>query len=495
VIESHDNATSLPEGWIQISLGEIAEINPKLSSVLKDQTEVSFLPMKAVEELTGKFDASVVVPYASVKKGYTAFINGDIIFAKITPCMENGKIAIVGNLKNGIGFGSTEFHVIRPFLTEFPRRYLFYYLIQESFRRDAKREMTGSAGQLRVQAKYMQNASLPLPPLHEQVRIVACLEEFFTKLDAGVEVLRRVKAQLKRYRQAVLKYAFQGKLTEEWQKTHKDQTEPATELLDRLKRGIRERQGPKYKELPLLDASELPKLPDNWLWTKIGELTEVIRGASPRPKGDPRYFGGNIPWIMIADVSKETGKYISKTRDTVTDEGAKKSRYLKAGTLILSNSATVCVPKILAVNGCIHDGFVAFPNLAKEIDILYLYYCFDYIRPRVIQENRQGITQVNLNTDIVRNMIIPLAPSIEQHQVVSEIERCFSVADEVEKVMEQNMKQHQRLRQSILKAAFEGKLVLQDPNDEPAEKLLERIKAERARTREPKQLELPTYVK
>jgi type I restriction enzyme S subunit len=108
------------------------------------------------------------------------------------------------------------------------------------------------------------------------------------------------------------------------------------------------------------NLSWIPKpFPNGWIITKIGDITEVLRGASPRPKGDPKYFGGNIPWIMIADVSKSPGRYISETRDTVTEAGALKSRYLKAGTLILSNSGTVCVPKILAVDGCIHNGFVA----------------------------------------------------------------------------------------------------------------------------------------
>ncbi len=256
-----------------------------------------------------------------------------------------------------------------------------------------------------LSASRFAKIPIPLCPTNEQRRIVSRVEELFSVLDAGVESLRKVKAQLKRYCQAVLKYAFEGKLTEEWRKTHKNQIELATKLLERIKQEIKQKLGPKYKELLPIDASELPRLPEEWIWAKIGWLTEVIRGASPRPKGDPRYFGGSIPWIMIADISKEAGKYISKTRDTVTEEGAKKSRYLKAGTLILSNSATVCVPKILAVNGCIHDGFVAFPNLTKEMDILYLYYCFEYIRPQVIQENRQGVTQVNLNTDIVRNMV------------------------------------------------------------------------------------------
>ncbi len=225
-------------------------------------------------------------------------------------------------------------------------------------------------------------------------------------------------------------------------------------------------------------------LPSDWVWTKLGEITEVIRGASPRPKGDPKYFGGNIPWIMISDISKERGKYISKTKDTVTEEGARKSRYLNAGTLILSNSGTVCVPKILAVNGCIHDGFVAFPNISNEIiHILYLYYYFEYIRPQVIQENKQGVTQINLNTSIVKDLLIPFPPLPEQRRIVARIEELFSRLDAGVEALQRAKAQLRRYRQAVLKAAVEGRLTEEwrkaHPEVEPAEKLLERISKER----------------
>jgi type I restriction enzyme S subunit len=322
---------------------------------------------------------------------------------------------------------------------------------------------------------------IPLPPLPEQHRIVAKIEELFTRLDAGVEALKKVKAQLKRYRQAVLKHAFEGKLTEQWRQAHKRELEPASALLERIKQERHQTAKGKHKELIPLDTADLPDLPEGWMWARLGDIVDIIRGASPRPKGDPRYFGGDIPWIMISDISKERGRYISVTRDTVTKEGAKKSRYLKKGTLILSNSGTVCVPKILAVDGCIHDGFIAFPDITDQIDTMYLYHIFDYIRPGVIQANRQGVTQVNLNTDIVANIIIPSCATLEQHEIVSEIERRFSTADDIEKTVDHSLKQAERLRQSILKQAFEGKLVPQHPSDEPAERLLERIKAGRTK--------------
>jgi len=239
-------------------------------------------------------------------------------------------------------------------------------------------------------------------------------------------------------------------------------------------------------------------IPENWCWSKIGNLLDVIRGASPRPKGDPRYFGGDIPWIMISDVTKSKGKYISETRDTITKEGAKKSRYLEKGTLILSNSGSVCIPKILAVDGCIHDGFVAFPERMEKLEKFYFYYYFEYIRPLIINANRQGVTQVNLNTTIVKDIDIPLPPFPEQNRIVTKIELLFTKLDTGIEALKQAQAQLKRYRQSVLKAAVEGRLTsewreqrsVQVSKDElePAEKLLERILKERREKWESQQL-------
>src|SRR5205814_833556 len=120
--------------------------------------------------------------------GYTAFQEGDVLFAKITPCMENGKVAVARSLASNIGFGSTEFHVLRPEKGIDPQL-LFYYLLQESFRQNARANMTGSAGQLRVPAAYLANTLYSLAPLAEQRRIVAAIEQQFSRLDAAIESL------------------------------------------------------------------------------------------------------------------------------------------------------------------------------------------------------------------------------------------------------------------------------------------------------------------
>jgi type I restriction enzyme, S subunit len=232
---------------------------------------------------------------------------------------------------------------------------------------------------------------------------------------------------------------------------------------------------------------ELQELPAGWKWTTVDEITEVIRGASPRPKGDPRYFGGTIPWIMIADVTRQPGKYLHDTREGVTEAGAALSRRIPAGDLILSNSATVCVPKILQVEGCIHDGFVSFPSLKNHVDLLFAYYWFECVRPTVIQENRQGVTQVNLNTSIVGEIHFPLAPLAEQRRIVAKIEELFSELDKGIENLKQARAQLTVYRQALLKHAFEGKLTAdwRKANAgklESADQLLARIKAERRKS-------------
>lgn len=221
---------ALPDGWVWTSLGELAALNPKFMDDIPDELEVSFIPMKCVEELTGQVDLSLTKLYSEVKKGYTAFRNGDVLFAKITPCMENGKVSIVNNLKNGIGFGSTEFHVIRLNSGQMPNRFVFFFLVRESFRRDARMHMTGSAGQLRVPKIYLEEAPIPLPPLAEQHKIVEEIDRCFSVADAIEKDVGQSLKQAERLRQSILKRTFEGKLVPQ------DPTdEPAEELLKRIR--------------------------------------------------------------------------------------------------------------------------------------------------------------------------------------------------------------------------------------------------------------------
>lgn len=224
----------IPKEWYIIKLGEIAKVNPRvlnLTNTIPDNFYVSFIPMKNVEEETGKIDTSIIKNYADVKSGYTPFIEGDILFAKITPCMENGKIAIANNLHNGIGFGSTEFHVIRLFRKELLNKYIFFYLIQKRFRNIAQRFMKGSAGQLRIPTKYLEDVLIPIPSPEEQQLIVNKIENIFSLIDIIEDSVKKNLMYCNMLRLSILKKSFDGKLT--YQNSH---DEPAIKLIERIKR-------------------------------------------------------------------------------------------------------------------------------------------------------------------------------------------------------------------------------------------------------------------
>ena len=159
-------------------LKDVCQINPRFDRNrlgLQDNTEVSFVPMEAVNEMYGVIDSKSDRQYREVKQGYTAFLNSDVLFAKITPCMENGKIALAADLTNGVGFGSTEFHVLRAHDNILPM-YLYYFVKREAFRRLAKQQMIGAVGQQRVPKRFLENVSISVPPLKEQKRIVDILD-------------------------------------------------------------------------------------------------------------------------------------------------------------------------------------------------------------------------------------------------------------------------------------------------------------------------------
>lgn len=279
---------------------------------------------------------------------------------------------------------------------------------------------------------------VPLAPLNEQKRIIDRIEELITDLDKAIEYLENAQKQFKVYRQAVLRWAFQGKLTH-------------TNLKD-------------------------DHLPDGWTLKKVSEICDVVRGGSPRPAGDPKYYDGNIPFLKVADLTKDNKIYLRNYEYTIKEAGLHKTRKIKPETLLLTNSgATLGVPKICMIDATMNDGVAAFLNLDKRSN-LYLYYYWES-KTAELRNINQGAAQPNLNTEIIKNYDVPYCSFEMQQKVVSQIESRLSVCDKIEETIENSLQQAEALRLSIIKKAFEGKLVPQNPNDEPAEKLLERIRA------------------
>jgi len=330
--------------------------------------------------------------------------------------------------------------------------------------------------------QFLEKSFVPLPPLPEQHRIVAKIEELFTRLDAGVEALKKIQLQLKRYRQSVLKAAFSGELTAEWRKAHKDELEPASILLEKIKQE-RKKSG-KYKELPPLDTSDLPALPDGWEWARLGDISWFKNGINftSRQKGNKG--------ILTIDVLNMYSLNIRIKLDNVyrVDTTIGNEHILRNGDILFVRSSVkrqgVGWASLFSTDikqPVTYCGFIIRARL--YCDLLYPEYLTYVFRTaswrKWIIESSSQVTITNINQNALSKIIVPLPCFTEQQKIVEEIERCLSIADEIENTIEKSLKKSDRLRQSILKRAFEGKLVPQNPDDEPAEKLLERIKAER----------------
>ncbi len=166
------------KGWGLTTLGKCCELNPRRAQGIDDALEVSFLAMPSVSE-DGHMDTKVIRPYSEVKKGFTYFAEKDVLFAKITPCMENGKGAVAESLSNGIGAGSTEFHVLRPIPQKSNPYWLYIITMFEAFRINARKVMTGTGGQLRVPISYLKDYPITLPPIELQNEF----EKFYRQSD------------------------------------------------------------------------------------------------------------------------------------------------------------------------------------------------------------------------------------------------------------------------------------------------------------------------
>jgi len=321
---------------------------------------------------------------------------------------------------------------------------------------------------------------VPIAPLPEQHRIVARIEELFSRLDAGVEALRRAKAQLQRYRQSVLQAAVEGRLTVEWRAAHPE-VEPAEELIKQI---FEERQiKKKHTVVPSPNAESLPKLPNGWEWIKSDLIFSFVTSGS---RGWAKYYSdtgaiflrmGNLDHDSISlDL-----RNIQRVRPPSIAEGIR-TRVIPGDILI---SITADVGMIALVTNDIGEAYInQHVCLARPISKINSAYLALYLSSKEGGQKQflklqRGATKVGLGLDDIKAVNVPLPPLLEQSQIVTEIERNLSTVDEMYAYIEKCMIQSISLRQSILQRAFQGKLVPQDPNDEPASLLLERIKAER----------------
>jgi type I restriction enzyme S subunit len=467
----------LPASWKVTNITSITEINPTRPKNPPDEDELaSFVPMKNIEELTGQLDPSVHKKWGEINSGYTRFQEDDVVFAKITPSMENGKAALARNLKNGAAAGTTELHVIRPY-KRVKSKYILYYVLQEGFRREAEANMTGTAGQMRVPTEFLESVEIPLPPLAEQKRIITKIEELISKLDSGTKEIQAANTRLKQYKRTILQDAVEGELTKIWRQNHND-TEPADQLLQRTEKLRQKECGGKYGKL--IEPTDIPEgieLPKDWTWTSLSQIGEVSRGKSThRPRDDPSLFGGEYPFIQTGEI-RAADTVLNNYEQTYNEKGLEQSRLWPEGTLCITIAANIGETAILGIEACFPDSVVGFLTNPEYCNVRYVELYFRTIQ-RDLERYAPATAQKNINLGTLSDLPIPLPPVKEQNQIVQQVHSSLSVLTNNMETISNELVRSERLRQSILKQAFRGELVPQSQHDESREIRQERGSSE-----------------
>jgi len=437
-----------------VALSEAVELNPRPDrGSLPDDLVVSFVPMAAVEAATGRMDATAVRRFGEVKKGYTVFREGDVLFAKITPCMENGKMAVARGLHNGIGCGSTEFHVLRA-KPGVDAQYVYHFVSSARFRAEAARHMTGAVGQKRVQAAFLEQCEIPLPNPDDQRRIVAELEKQFSRLDEAVANLKRVNANVRRYVAATLRAAFNGQLVPkeaELARQHGRSFESGGELLARLNST---RDSRKTKAVALPPTSLCGPAIEGWAWTTLGECFKVSVGATPSRK-EPAYWDGSVPWVSSGEVQFSR---ITRTKESITEAGLANSstQVNPAGSVLLGmigQGRTRGQAAILDITAANNQNCAAIwvPRTPVPPEFVYYWLMSRYERTR---GEGSGNNQQALNKSLVEAMPLPLPPLVEQHRIVAEVDRRLSLVREGEAQVSANLARAHVSRQAMLTKHF-----------------------------------------
>lgn len=355
-----------------------------------------------------------------------------------------------------------------------------------------------------------------LPPLAEQRAILEKTEELFSDLDNGIANFKKAQEQLKIYRQAVLKKAFEGELTKEW-RAKQSHLPTAEELLKQIKEerqnhynqqiedwkkavkdwekngsiGKKPLKPKKLTELSKLKdeaIAELPELPSKWVYDYLAYAGELGRGKSKhRPRNDKKLFGGEFPFFQTGDVKAQ--KNLKHFTQTYNEVGLKQSKLWKKGTLCITIAANIAETGFLGIDACFPDSIVGYNPYEKIVDARYIDYFFQSAKNK-ISAFAPATAQKNINLTTLENLVIPFCSLQEQNQIVQEIESRLSVCDKMEQSITESIEKAEALRQSILKKAFEGKLLSQaeielckkEADYEPASELLKKIQAEKLAT-------------
>ena len=340
------------------------------------------------------------------------------------------------------------------------REYFLWLTTTPIFLDACQKASKGETQRIRLQKEAFFNYEINCPTIDYQ-------DEFLSTIASVIDNINELKKEkekqtelVKQLRTNILQDAIEGKLTADWREKHPvkkgDPDYDAETLFEKIQNEKQEK-GKKQSALPIITKEEKTfVIPNGWKWTRLGEISSIVRGGSPRPAGDKKYYDGNIPFLKVGDLTNSNLKELWTYTYTIKEAGLTKTRYVEKETLMLTNSgATLGVPKICMIATTFNDGIAAFLGLKDRIIKDFLYYFLKSKTEWFLKEAARGQGQPNLNTDIIALTILPLPPLAEQNEIVARVEKHLEAITQLETQIATRETLTKQLMQGLLKDAFE----------------------------------------
>lgn len=474
--------SNLPSSWQWATIGELGAVisggTPKTSEPANFEGNI---PWITPADLTGYKSKLIASGKRNISKRGLAASSARIIPKRSVLFSSRAPIGYVAIAENDIttnqGFKSVSLH------NELNEEYIYYYL--KSAKSIAESQASGTTFK-EISGSRFARLPVPIAPKLEQHRIVERIETLFARIDKGEEALRDAQKLIKRYRQSVLKAAVTGELTRDWREANRDKLEPASELLDRIlekRRAKRSGRG-NHEEVAVPQLDELPRLPSGWCWASMDQLGEVLGGLTKNSKR--QNMPTRLPMLRVANVYQGRLSLEDVHETGLTEKELTKVRLEPADLLIVEGNGSKEQIGRMAIwqnelPEAVHQNHLIKARLAeKKLAEFILDWFQSPIGRRVIEvvaSSTSGLYTLSLSK--VRALPVPLPSLKEAQEIARKIHQQQTQLDALSEVCVLELKRSAAMHQSILKTAFSGQLVPQDPNDEPASELLARIRAER----------------